>query len=165
MTTKITKTVAMIVATMSLMAPAVSHSVEILPATVALEAYPGDIAISSNDFGKLIIRSFPKLLSIYVYDGDDIAESNCYAGCVGAWSPVLATYQSVNAVGYWSQIVRKDNTRQWAYKGHPIYTYFADYSDRVSSDNQAIGDNQATGKWHVLQIDDSTKVANASLDN
>ena len=155
MTTKITKTVAMIVATMSLMAPAVSHSVELSTKTAVSESYPGDIAISYEGSDKWNVRAFPKMLPIYTYDGDSSpGSSNCNIGCIGAWSPVLVTFSELRTIGDWSVITRNDGKLQWAYKGHPIYTYYNDHTDQVN------GDNEENGMWHVLHTDNhSTTIA------
>ena len=132
------------VVAMSISTP--SYSIE-SPAMESLEIYPGDVAFSIDG-----VRAFPSNLPIYTYDEDFLAESTCYAGCIGPWSPLLASLPSNYAVGYWTQIVRGDNRIQWAYKGHPIYTHFGDKANLVT------GDGDENGKWHVVTIEDSGKV-------
>lgn len=59
--------------------------------------------------------------TLYVYDRDTTpGQSACGPSCVASWPPVLATV-AAPAAGPWSQIVRPDQTRQWAYKGKPLY--------------------------------------------
>ena len=137
------------VVAMSISSP--SYSVDI-PAIESTESYPGDVAFSIDLIGGGGVRAFPSNLPIYTYDEDSLAESTCYAGCIGPWSPLLVSFPSDYAVGYWSQIVRRDNRIQWAYKGHPIYTHFGDKANLVT------GDGDESGKWHVVTVGDSGKV-------
>ena len=132
------------VVAMSISTP--SYSVDI-PVMESIESYPVDVAFSIDG-----VRAFPSGLPIYTYDEDSLAESTCYVGCIGPWSPLLVSFPSNYAVGYWSQIVRRDNRIQWAYKGHPIYTHFGDKANLVT------GDGDESGKWHVVTVGDSEKV-------
>ena len=131
------------IAAVTFMIPAVSRSNEIAK-KVYQDAYPGDIALSVDVNGVSEFRAVSNMHPIYVYDGDFPAQSNCNEGCIGPWSPVLATYQSTKAVGYWTQIIRSEGRIQWAYKGHPIYTFYNDSTDKAN------GDNADGGKWHVF---------------
>ena len=49
-----------------------------------------------------------------------------------------------NNVGSWTIIKRDDGTRQWAYKGQPVYTLFHDNVEKP------IG-NGVEGVWHFLE--------------
>ena len=120
-----------------------------------LETYPGELALNvDSSSGKMEIRSFPKancrygcsMLPIYVYDGDTLNHSNCDIGCIGPWSPVLATDPNQGNLSHdWTLITRKDGTKQWAYRGRPIYTHYSD------SANVVTGDMEENGKWHHIE--------------
>ena len=66
-------------------------------------------------------------LPLYAYDGDvKSGKVDCEKGPCGAdWKPVLAG-QLANPVGGFTIIDRDDGIQQWAYKGHPLYTYGGD---------------------------------------
>ena len=106
-------------------------------------AVPGDFSINNQVPGKLSYRTSPKLLPIYVYDDDRPGQSNCNIGCIGPWTPVVAS-GSAKPFGDWTIIQREDRRPQWAFKGHPLYTHFNDYPGQPSGD----GDE---GKWHLFQ--------------
>jgi predicted lipoprotein with Yx(FWY)xxD motif len=112
------------------------------PAATAL-AVPGDFSIADEGPGKLTIRTSPQNLPIYVFDEDAPGKSNCNAGCIGAWTPVVVTGTS-KSLGDWTVIERDDHRKQWAYKGRPLYTYFNDAPGKPTGDGEE-------GKWHLFQ--------------
>jgi predicted lipoprotein with Yx(FWY)xxD motif len=104
---------------------------------------PGDFSIDVPAPGKLDVRTSPQNLPIYVFDDDMPGKSNCNAGCIGPWTPVVATSGS-KPFGDWTIIEREDHRQQWAYKKHPLYTYFNDTPGKPTGDEQ-------DGKWHLFQ--------------
>jgi predicted lipoprotein with Yx(FWY)xxD motif len=52
--------------------------------------------------------------------------------------PPFAASSSAQATGNFTVIMRTDGTRQWAYKGHPLYTFSGD-----TAAGQANGQNMA----------------------
>ena len=92
--------------------------------------HPGDTALSQEEAGTWVYKSFPGLARLYTHDGDGPSLSHCIEGCASAWPPLLVTIGKVGEkVGDWSVIARDDRARQWAYKGHPVYTRFHDLQD------------------------------------
>jgi predicted lipoprotein with Yx(FWY)xxD motif len=49
----------------------------------------------------------------------------CEANCALTWKPLLAS-ANAQASGFWELIARADGSKQWVYKGSPVYTYFDD---------------------------------------
>jgi predicted lipoprotein with Yx(FWY)xxD motif len=49
----------------------------------------------------------------------------CQADCTVTWKPFLAA-ANAQAWGFWEPIDRGDGSKQWAYKGSPIYTFTGD---------------------------------------
>ncbi len=49
----------------------------------------------------------------------------CQDQCTSTWKPLLAA-SNAQAGGYWEVISRSDGTRQWSFKGSPLYTYVGD---------------------------------------
>jgi predicted lipoprotein with Yx(FWY)xxD motif len=75
----------------------------------------------SNDYG----------IPFYTNDQDTsftggAGKIGCDDTCIGeSWTPVFAR-TAAKPMGDWSVIVRPDNvTKQWAYKGMPVYNFFA----------------------------------------
>jgi predicted lipoprotein with Yx(FWY)xxD motif len=57
--------------------------------------------------------------TLYVFDGDKIdfgqtGKSSCNGECAQRWRPFSA--------GTETQPIREDGSRQWSYKGRPVYT-------------------------------------------
>jgi hypothetical protein len=94
------------------------------PATLN-EEHPGDTALVPSNDGHFEYKSFPALLQLYIYTRDSPGKSNCVGKCPLAWPPLLVSAVEANkTVGAWTIIVRENGTRQWAYKGQPVYTRF-----------------------------------------
>lgn len=126
---------------MTLAVPGMALAASIVPKDLTV---PGDFSIDNDATSpKLMIRTSPANLPIYEYGADAPGKSNCNAGCIGAWSPVVAT--STSTMGPWTIITRDDGRKQWAYKGHPLYTFFTDEPGKPT------GDGQEDGKWHLFQ--------------
>jgi len=86
--------------------------------------------------GKTILIDAATGLALYFFNGDSANQSNCTGGCLAIW-PVHAASASEKADGNFSIFTRSDgNGMQWAYKGHPLYTFVSD-----SAANNATGNN------------------------
>jgi predicted lipoprotein with Yx(FWY)xxD motif len=81
-------------------------------------------------------------MTLYHLDEDYQGRSICYAQCQIDWPPLLADVDS-RSEGEFSIVERTDFTRQWAYKGRPLY--------RKSTDLQP-GDMTGEGFWGVWSI-------------
>lgn len=63
--------------------------------------------------------------TLYTFAKDTAGQSNCGTSCIGNWPPLYAAAEAQSA-GDFSVVSRSDNTRQWAYKGQPLYFYAGD---------------------------------------
>lgn len=63
--------------------------------------------------------------TLYTFAKDTTNQSNCGTSCIGNWPPLYAAAEAQSA-GDFSVVARSDNTRQWAYKGQPLYFYAGD---------------------------------------
>lgn len=64
--------------------------------------------------------------TLYFFDGDLKADRvTCAGPCINQWIPLPAA-ELANPVGDFQVISRPDGTKQWSYKGKPLYTYAAD---------------------------------------
>ena len=82
-------------------------------------------------------------MSLYIFDGDKTpGKSACVGPCVADFSPVAAPMMAM-AQGDWTVFQRDDGTRQWAYKGKPLYVFVR---DTKAGDTNAHGRD---GQWHA----------------
>lgn len=66
-------------------------------------------------------------MSLYTFDKDpaDASKSVCNGPCATNWPP-LAAAADASAHGHWKPVTRDDGSRQWAYKGKPLYRWIKD---------------------------------------
>ena len=64
-------------------------------------------------------------MTLYTFKKDKHGESACYDMCATNWPP-LTVEPTAQPMGDYSIITRTDNTRQWAYKGAPLYYFVKD---------------------------------------
>ncbi|MGH6976682.1 MAG: COG4315 family predicted lipoprotein [Stellaceae bacterium] len=109
-------------------------------------AFAADMAPASTantDKGPALIDG--KQMTLYTFAKDTPAQSNCNGACASNWPPLMAPANAA-ATGDWTVVTRADGTKQWAYKGHPLYNWVKD-----TKPGDAMGDGAANGAWHVAQ--------------
>lgn len=84
-----------------------------------------------------------KGMTLYTFDKDAGGKSACNGTCAKNWPPLAASTGS--ASGDWSIITRDDGSKQWAYKGKPLYAWA---KDTKPGDVTGDGFNNV---WHVAQ--------------
>ena len=69
----------------------------------------------------------PAGMTLYTFDKDvaDSGKSVCNGDCAVKWPPLMAS-ASDKANGNYSIVARDDGSKQWAYKGKPLYLWFKD---------------------------------------
>jgi len=86
-------------------------------------------------------------MTLYVFDRDPTGggKSACNGPCATNWPPLMAMGDA-KAGGDWTIIVRDDGSKQWAYKGRPLYAWAKDQKpgDRT-------GDGFLNNQWHVAK--------------
>ena len=92
------------------------------------------------------VLATPAGATLYTFDKDTAGsgKSACNGQCATNWPP-LAAQASDAASGDWSIVTRDDGSRQWAFKGQPLYTYAKDAK---------AGDTTGDGKgnvWHLIK--------------
>ena len=83
-------------------------------------------------------------MTLYTFDKDAGGKSACNGPCAGNWPPLMAGGDA-KASGDWSIIARDDGSKQWAYKGKPLYLWS---KDQKPGDMTGDGFN---GVWHVVK--------------
>jgi predicted lipoprotein with Yx(FWY)xxD motif len=102
-------------------------------------AAPAKIADTAK--GKTLVD--PDGMTLYTFDRDDTpGKSNCGGKCAGNWPPLVAPADAVN-MNDWTVIVRGDGSKQWAYKGKPLYRWMND---------KRPGDIDGDGRFNVWHI-------------
>ena len=83
-------------------------------------------------------------MTLYTFDKDAGGKSACNDQCAKIWPPVTAAADA-KASGDLSVITRDDGSKQWAYKGKPVYLYARD-----TKPGDKTGDN-FKDVWHVIK--------------
>jgi predicted lipoprotein with Yx(FWY)xxD motif len=90
----------------------------------AWAAAPSDVIARETGLGTRYFNA--QGFSLYTYAHDPAGQSTCVERCAKAWPPLIAA-ENAQAAGDWTLIARPDGAaRQWAYKGHPLYTFARD---------------------------------------
>lgn len=111
----------------------------IIAAAIAATAFAASACAQTAPAGKPLVNW--QGFTFYVFDSDTPRKSNCNEQCAAKWPPHLAA-ATAQGTGDWSVVARDDGTKQWAYKGKPLYTSKA---DRKAGDTAGDG---VDGAWH-----------------
>ena len=105
--------------------------------------YPPEVSLIDEGKNGYVWRRCPSDLRLYTYDPDKPDRSLCTGACEMIWAPLLAP-PAAKPLGNWTLVRRNAGYRQWAYRGHPIYTMIGDMP------NDPQGDGKENGKWHLV---------------
>ncbi|HKI98896.1 MAG TPA: hypothetical protein VKB51_10520 [bacterium] len=83
-------------------------------------------------------------LTLYTFDKDASGQSACVDECADNWPPLMATEED-QAEGDYTLVSRPDGSKQWAYKGKPLYTLG---EDEAPGETKGEG---AKGLWHAAR--------------
>jgi predicted lipoprotein with Yx(FWY)xxD motif len=84
----------------------------------------------------------PAGMTLYTFDRDAAGKSACNGPCATNWPP-LAAAGGASGKGDWSIVTRDDGSKQWAYKGKPVYLWS---KDQKAGDRTGDGVNSV---WHL----------------
>jgi|SRR5579864_909043 len=98
-------------------------------------------APAKNDGGTLVNSAG---MTLYTFDKDPMGggKSVCNGQCAINWPPLMAE-GSASASGDYAVVARDDGSKQWAYKGKPLYLWI---KDQKPGDKTGDGVNNV---WHV----------------
>jgi predicted lipoprotein with Yx(FWY)xxD motif len=82
-------------------------------------------------------------MTLYTYDKDTPRGTASAGDCAAAWPAALAPLTATQS-GDWSLLERADRTKQWVYRGAPLYRFA---NDKAIGD--AAGDGTDGDAWHV----------------
>ena len=106
-----------------------------------------NIYMSKNDPTKGNYMTDFQGMTLYTFDKDTAGVSNCYGGCANIWP---AYTSGATAQGTFPDnitvITRTDGSRQFAWKGMPLYYY--------SGDTKAgdLNGDGIQGIWHIVKL-------------
>lgn len=85
--------------------------------------------------------------SLYIFDNDVVGSgaSVCNPPCSNIFPPYLAGDKDT-AGGDFTLVARHDGSKQWAYKGRPLYRFYAD--DKPGDKG---GDGMNRNLWHLAR--------------
>lgn len=118
----------------------------IAAASLALAAFGAAAAPSTPAAPINGVLATPAGATLYTFDKDTAGsgKSACNGQCATNWPP-LAAQAADSGAGDWTIVTRDDGSRQWAFKGQPLYTYAKDAKP---------GDTTGDGKgnvWHLVK--------------
>src|SRR5262245_13552721 len=84
----------------------------------------GGVKVGTTSLGPTLVDA--KGMTLYTFANDTVpGKSLCNAQCASAWPPLVVAADA-QAMGDWTVVTREDGTKQWAYKGKPLYAYRTD---------------------------------------
>ena len=107
------------------------------------------VKLASTKLGKVLVDAQGHTL--YLFEADKGAMSNCDGACASAWPPLATTGKPAAGLGIDAAKLgttkRADGSREVTYNGHPLYTYAGDTAPGQTS-GQDLHDFGA--EWYVL---------------
>lgn len=93
--------------------------------------------------GGMLVNSAGMTLYTFDRDAAGSGKSACNGPCAVNWPPLRAAAADSGS-GAWSIVVRDDSSRQWAYRGKPVYLWI---KDQKPGDKSGDGVNKV---WHIV---------------
>ena len=111
----------------------------------AVLAFGHPAAISQPMFEQGVLLTETRL-ALYTFDNDvaGSGKSVCNAPCSNIFPPYLVKGTDTVTADF-SVVVRQDGSKQWAYKGRPLYTF---YNDKAGDKG---GDGLNRNLWHLVR--------------
>ena len=125
-----------------------SSTLTLLAVAIALASISGASAAPPAKTGttaKGAVLTDARGMSLYTFDKDAGGKSACNGPCAANWPALKAEASDAAGDGY-TVIARDDGSRQWAYKGKPLYTFAKDLKA-----GDITGDGFLNGVWHLAQ--------------
>jgi predicted lipoprotein with Yx(FWY)xxD motif len=108
----------------------------------AADKMPAGVQARKTDAGTVVLAD-AKGMTLYTSDRDTAGKSTCNGPCLANWPALTATADAM-AMGDWTVVTRDDGSKQWAYKGKPLYTFAKD-----TKPGDTTGDGAGNKNWHV----------------
>jgi predicted lipoprotein with Yx(FWY)xxD motif len=109
----------------------------------AQDKMPAGVQSRKTDAGMAVFAD-AKGMTLYNFGRDAEGKSNCNGQCAMNWPPLAAAADAA-AMGDWTIVTRDDGSKQWAFKGKPVYTYAKD-----TKPGDATGNGAGNGNWKAV---------------
>ena len=119
--------------------------VALAAASYAFTAFAQTAPTKTGDSEKGKVLTDQKGMTLYVFDKDEAGKSACNGPCATNWPPLMAVGDAKSEADY-TVIIRDDGSKQWAYKGKPLYTWVKD-----TKPGDISGDGVAANTWHIAR--------------
>ena len=86
-----------------------------------------------------------KGMTLYTFDKDADGKSVCNGPCATNWPPLMVAADA-KPMAAWTVVTRDDGSKQWAYKGKPLYIFAKD-----TKAGDTTGDGFLNGAWHIAK--------------
>ncbi len=101
-------------------------------------------AIAQTAKGKTFVDAHG--MTLYAFAKDSDGKSTCKDACAKNWPPLAAGRSAAEKGEKGWPVVREDGSKQWAYRGKPLYTFVKD-----EKPGDLKGDGFLNGAWSVAQ--------------
>ena len=110
---------------------------------VAKVKTPAGVKVKKTSLGPVLVDS--KGMTLYTFDKDTMPDKSvCNGPCAQNWPPLAAA--DAKPMGSWTVVTRNDGSKQWAYKGKPLYTFSKD-----KKPGDTTGNGFLNNAWHVAK--------------
>lgn len=110
----------------------------------AADKMPAGVQARKADSGTVVLAD-AKGMTLYTSGRDTEGKSTCNGQCLMNW-PALGAAADAKSMGDWTVVTRDDGSKQWAYKGKPLYTFAKD-----AKAGDTAGEGMGSNNWHVAQ--------------
>jgi predicted lipoprotein with Yx(FWY)xxD motif len=112
----------------------------------AAETLPAGVQAQKSATGTAMLTD-SKGMTLYTFDMDkEPGKSACKGQCATYW-PALTASADAKPMGDWTIATHDDGTKQWAYKGKPLYTFMMDKKAGDTAGSE-MGQN-GSHVWHI----------------
>ena len=116
---------------------------------------PAAVETSGLPDGTLMLTD-ARGMTLYTYLKDTPLQSNCNDACAVQWPPVVATGAPPSDA--WTVVTRSDGSKQWAYRGKPLYGWIKD-----ARPGDLTGEGVANGAWRIAVVDSPPNLVKVHL--
>ncbi len=113
---------------------------------LAISGYAFAQTTPANVMVKNGVLEDAKGMTLYTFANDKTPDkSACNGNCANVWPP-LRPAEGARPTGDWTIITRDDGSKQWAYKGKPVYLFRMD-----TKAGETAGEGRGNGAWQVAK--------------
>ena len=94
---------------------------------------PPGFGINKTPLGHLLVDQ--RRMTLYTSASDKPGRSSCEGACAKTWRPVEAWWMATASAPDWTVVAREDGTKQWAFKGKPLYRFAGDFNPGEAAGN------------------------------